>query len=508
MEDILVNGSIGDIRGALTARKISIRELTEWYLARISRIGSGGGSNAVRAVAGDAVDIARQRDEELAAGLSRGNLHGIPVLIKDNIHAGSALTTTAGSRALAGFRSERQATLVRRLRAAGAIILGKTNLTEFADYVSDVMPSGFSGAGGTVIHPFTKQGYDRGLGSSVGSAASVAASLVPIAIGSETQNSIQTPASVTSVFGFKPSVGMVSRNGVIPLVPSQDSPGPLARCVDDLHEVLAVIGGPDTRDAATSEMLGTLSSPPVAREPRSIRIGVLRRAVADRKDFRTVMQAFEAVLEELRRAGVTVVDPCDLPSAEQLQEVRSCVFRTEFKAALDAFLEDSDWRGEVGSLADIVRWNEAHPDAIPFGQSLLLAALETDPGLDAAYKTRSAPRYRAEPSGRHRCRTAVRRSRRLDCSDGSRREMHRQSGLSGAGDSDGKGFRRHAVRNYTDVRRRPGRASACHRPDSSPHRRPASAPGILVQLTDLRPIMPYDLPRRGNPEIVACAERG
>lgn len=385
MEDILVNGSIGDIRGALTARRISIRELTEWYLARIARVGSANGLNAVRAVASDAVDIARQRDEELAAGRIRGNLHGIPVLIKDNIHAGSGLTTTAGSRALAGFRSQRQATLVRRLRAAGAIVLGKTNLTEFADYVSDVMPSGFSGAGGTVVHPFTKEGYDRGLGSSVGSTASVAASLAQIAIGSETQNSIQTPASVTSVFGFKPSVGLVSRNGIVPLVPSQDSPGPLARCVDDLHEVLAAISGPDTRDFATAEMLGTLSSPLASREPRSIRIGVMRRAVADRKDFETVMPAFEAVLEELRRGGVTIVDPCDLPSAEQLQEVRSCVFRTEFKAALDAFLEDSDWRGEVGSLADIVRWNEAHPDAIPFGQSLLLAALETD-GLGAAYK--------------------------------------------------------------------------------------------------------------------------
>jgi amidase len=209
--------------------------------------------------------------------------------------------------------------------------------------------------------------------------------LAPIAIGSETQNSIQTPASVTSIYGLKPSVGMVSRNGVVPLVPSQDSPGPLARCVEDLHKVLAAIGGPDINDAATSEMLGALSSPLAPRDPRSIRIGVMRRAIADRKDFRAVMPAFEAVLAELRRAGVTIVDPCDLPSSEQLQEVRSCVFRTEFKAALDAFLENSDWRGEVGSLADIVRWNEAHPDAIPFGQSLLLAALETD-GLGEAYR--------------------------------------------------------------------------------------------------------------------------
>jgi amidase len=385
MEDVLVNGSIGDISGALMARKISVHEMTEWYLARVDRLGASGGLNAVRAIANDAIDIARERDEELAAGRSRGKLHGIPVLIKDNIHAGSGLTTTAGARALAGFRTARQATLVRKLRTAGAIVLGKTNLTEFADYVSEVMPSGFSGAGGTVIHPFTREGYGRGLGSSVGSAASVAASLAPIAIGSETQNSIQTPASVTSVFGFKPSVGMVSRHGVLPLVPSQDSPGPLARCVDDLYEVLMAISGPDVRDSATSELLGTHANAPVSCEAGIIRIGVLRRAVADRKDYEAVMPAFEAVLDELRRAGVTIVDPCDLPSAEQLQDVRSCVFRTEFKAALDAFLQDSDWRGEVGSLADIARWNEAHPDAIPFGQSLLLSALETD-GLGDTYK--------------------------------------------------------------------------------------------------------------------------
>jgi amidase len=178
---------------------------------------------------------------------------------------------------------------------------------------------------------------------------------------------------------------MVSRNGVLPLVQSKDSPGPLARCVDDLYEVLAAISGPDIRDFATSQLLGTQPKAPESRAPGSIRIGVMRRAVADRKDFEAVMPAFEAVLHELRRAGVTIVDPCDLPSAEQLQEVRSCVFRTEFKAGLDAFLEDSDWRGEVRSLADIVRWNEANPDAIPFGQSLLLSALETD-GLGTDYK--------------------------------------------------------------------------------------------------------------------------
>ena len=317
MENVLLNGSIGELRAALAERRISVRELTDWHIARIERLGSAKGLNAVRVVADDARDVARQRDDELAGGKTRGSLHGIPVLIKDNVMAGRGMATTAGARALAGFHSAREATLVRRLRAAGAIILGKTNMTEFADYVSEVMPSGFSGVGGMVVNPFSMEGYGRGLGSSVGSAAAIAASLAPIAIGSETQNSIQTPSSVTSVAGFKPSVGMVSRSGVIPLVPSQDSPGPLARSVADLHEVFAAIAGPDPRDAATMELLNPISSQLAVRDIKSIRIGVMRRMIADRKDFEPVMPTFEAVLEQLRRSGMTVVDPCDLPSAEQ-----------------------------------------------------------------------------------------------------------------------------------------------------------------------------------------------
>ena len=313
MEDVLRSGSIKDLGGALTARRISAREITEWYLARIK--GPGHSLNAVRAFCDDALDVARQRDIELASGVVRGALHGIPVVIKDNIQAGSGTSTTGGALALANFRGDQQASVVQRLRNAGAVILGKTNLTEFADYVSDVMPSGFSGAGGVVVHPISKEGYGRGLGSSVGSAASVAAALAPIAIGSETQNSIQTPACVSSVFGFKPSVGLVSRTGVIPLVPSQDSPGPLARSVEDLFAVLSVMSAPDSRDTASLDGHSMLRPELVRRDPAGIRIGVLRRAVADRKEYEAVMPQFESVLEQLRRAGVTVIDPCDLPSA-------------------------------------------------------------------------------------------------------------------------------------------------------------------------------------------------
>ena len=309
-----------------------------WYLKRIEALNQAGPQlNAVREIASDALDAARRADEELAAGKRRGPLHGIPVLVKDNILA-AGMNATAGAAALKGFRPRRDATLVARLRAAGAIVIGKTNLTEFADYVSDVMPSGFSGAGGMVKNPHGVMQYGRGLGSSVGSVSAVAARFAPIAIGSETQNSIQTPCCVSSVYGFKPSVGVVSRAGVVPLVPSQDSPGPIASSVEDLALVLSVIAGADIADTASLEMPHELSGVLRARDPASIRIGVPRRAMADRSDFAAVMSPFEAVLSRLSKAGAAIVDPCDLPSAEQLQDVRSSVFRTEFKAALNAFL--------------------------------------------------------------------------------------------------------------------------------------------------------------------------
>jgi amidase len=296
MDDILEGGSISAIRRALDERRLSARELAGWYLKRIEAMNhSGQALNAVREVASGALEAAGRADDELAAGKRRSPLHGIPVLVKDNILA-SGMLSAAGAAALKGFKPRRDATLVARLRAAGAIVIGKTNLTEFADYVSDVMPSGFSGAGGVVKNPHGAAPYGRGLGSSVGSAAAVAAGFAPIAIGSETQNSIQTPSCVSSVYGFKPSVGMISRAGVVPLVPSQDSSGPIARSIEDIALMLTIIVGPDSADTATLEMpygVPALSQP---RDPASIRIGVPRRAMAARSDFAAVMTQFEAVL--------------------------------------------------------------------------------------------------------------------------------------------------------------------------------------------------------------------
>lgn len=380
-ETTLLLGTIGELRSLLRAGRLTSVEATAWYLARIDRLKA---LNAVRETNPRALDEARAADAALAAGKDAGPLHGIPVLLKDNVFT-AGLRTSAGCRALADFRPSQDATLVKKLRAAGAVILGKTNLTEFADYVSDVMPSEFSGAGGVVKNPHGIR-YDRGQGSSVGSAASVAASLAPVAIGSETQNSIQTPACYSSVVGFKPTVGLVSRAGVVPLVPSQDSPGPLARCVADAALVVHALAGGDPRDSWS--LLFTRNARPGSLKVESlkgVRIGVPRRQQADRADFQGVMPLFQAAIEKLAKAGATVIDPCDLPSADQLQDVRSSVFRTEFKAALNALLEDNGAPCGIGSIDALIAWNEQHPDAIPYGQSLLQAAQATHGYADPAY---------------------------------------------------------------------------------------------------------------------------
>ena len=382
IENVLLNGSIGEISTLYRSRRLSVAEAVSWYLARVERIRH---LNAVREISGHALHEAKLADDALAKGADLGPLHGIPVLLKDNIFV-SGMKACAGARALAQFEPSRDASVVTRLRAAGCIVLGKTNMTEFADYVSDVMPSEFSGAGGVVTNPHGIR-YDRGQGSSVGSAACVAASLAPIAIGTETQNSIQTPACYSSVVGYKPSTGRVSRAGVVPLVPSQDSPGPLTRCVADAALVGARLAGADPRDSCTLTY-AQHAVPDASKvvDLKGLRIGVPRRQIAARAEFDGVMPLFESALSRLSSAGASIVDPCDLPSAEQLQEVRSSVFRTEFKAALNTLLEDCNGPGGMNSLADIIAWNDRHPDAMPYGQPLLIAAQETNGLSDRTYR--------------------------------------------------------------------------------------------------------------------------
>jgi len=368
---LLTTGSARSIGAAIAAGQTTSAEVTAWYLQRIAQHNRGeDGLNCVRTISPLALAAARQADAEIAGGFARGPLHGVPYLLKDNVFTADGSPASAGCKAIAGFVPPYEATLVRRLHDAGAILLGKTNLTEFADFVADTMPSEFSSAGGVVRNPLGLR-YGRGQGSSVGSAAAVAARLCAFAIGTETQNSIQSPALHTAIVGFKPSVGRVSRHGIIPLVPSQDSPGPLTRDVADAALVFQAMAGADMHDAAT---LGVKASDTAVYPPiEALRIGIPRHLMADSVLTEATQPAFERTLQALAHAGAVIVDPCDLPSAEALHAVRSCVFRSEFKASLNTLLAQLQPCG-MASMDDIIAWNRQHPEAIPYGQSLLEAA--------------------------------------------------------------------------------------------------------------------------------------
>lgn len=367
---LLTAGSARAIGAAIAQGRTSATEVTKYYLGRIATLNGGaGGLNCVRTVSTQALEQALEADMELAAGRSRGPLHGLPYLVKDNVFTADGSPASAGSAALAGFLPPYEATLVGRLREAGAILLGKTNMTEFADFVSDVMPAEFSAVGGVVRNPLGPR-YGRGQGSSVGSAAAVAARLCAFAIGTETQNSIQAPAVHSGIVGFKPTVGRISRHGVVPLVPSQDSPGPLVSCVDDAALVFEALAGADLNDTATM-MVRDLPFAPIS-SLRGLRIGVLRAYATDALDPAS-RRAFEQTLHTLADAGAVLIDPCDFPVAERLAALRSSVFRTEFKASLNHFLHALRPCG-LASLADIIAYNRANPEAIPYGQSLLEAS--------------------------------------------------------------------------------------------------------------------------------------
>ncbi|CAK6501264.1 Putative amidase AmiD (plasmid) [Pantoea sp. Nvir] len=365
---LLATGSARAIGAAIAAGDITSLDATEWYLNRIEQL--DGDINCVRSLSPLAREEARRADAERAAGRVRGPLHGVPYLVKDNIFTLDGCFASAGARALATFRPPFEASLVARLREAGAVLLGKTNLTEFADFVSEIMPAEFSGAGGVVRNPLGLQ-YGRGQGSSVGSAAAVAAGFCAFAIGSETQNSLQAPAIHSSIASFKPTPGRVSRYGLIPLVPSQDSPGPLTRTLEDALVVYQAIAGADMQDTATLADFTEAAGDGVSLQ--GLRIGVPRRFIADSVMSESRSVVFDHLLEKLAQAGAAIVDPCDLPAAQPLHEVRSCVFRSEFGASLNALLERLAPCG-ITSLHHLIAWNRAHPEAIPYGQSLLEAA--------------------------------------------------------------------------------------------------------------------------------------
>ncbi|MBS1818407.1 MAG: amidase [Acidobacteria bacterium] len=369
-------------RGATTSRR-----LVEQYVARIEAIDRKGPAlNSVIELNPDALAIADRLDQERKAGHVRGPLHGIPIVVKDNIATGDRMRTSAGSLALADARAPHDAFLIERLRAAGAVILAKTNLSEWANFRSTRSTSGWSGRGGLTRNPYA---LDRNpSGSSSGSAVAVAANLAAAGVGTETDGSIVSPAHVNGLVGIKPTVGLVSRTGIVPISHSQDTAGPMARTVADAAALLTVMAAVDPADTATSAAGRSQVDYARALDAnglRGARIGVMRARYFGGHPAADALA--EAAIAEMRRQGAVIVDPADVPTVGAFDESELEVLLYEFKAGIPAFFT---WWGPgapVSSVSDIMRFNRTHPaeELRYFGQDLLERADARGPLTDAAY---------------------------------------------------------------------------------------------------------------------------
>ncbi|MBW6526964.1 amidase [Sphingomonas sp. RHCKR7] len=372
--------SLEQLGAQLAAGRTSSVALTRAYLARIAEIDRTGPTlRSVIALNPDALAQARALDAERAAGRVRGPLHGVPILIKDNIETADPIATTAGSLALARNVTRRDAPMVARLRAAGAVILGKTNLSEWANIRSTRSMSGWSAAGGLVRNPYA---LDRtACGSSSGSGAAVAASLAAAAVGTETDGSVTCPSSANGVVGLKPTLGLVSAERVVPISHSQDTPGPMARSVRDAALLLGAMTGGAT-DYAAALSTSALSGARVA----VIRSPELRPALAAR---------YDAALAVLRAAGAELVEVTP-PKLDGLGEAELLVLKTELKADLNAYLATTPAGVTTRTLADVIAFDRAHADAeMPyFGQELFEAAEQTKGLDDPAYRAARATSLR------------------------------------------------------------------------------------------------------------------
>jgi amidase len=353
---------------------LSSEELTAYYLQRIEAVDrSGPELNSIIELNPDALAIARALDEERESAGARGAMHGIPVVLKANVDTADQMTTTAGSLALEGHRPPADAFIVRQLREAGAVILGKANLSEWANFRSTNSSSGWSSIGGQTKNPY---GSGRNpCGSSSGSAVAVAASLTSVAVGTETNGSIVCPSSVNGVVGIKPTLGLVSRSGIIPIAHSQDTAGPMGRTVEDAAILLTAMTGMDPADPLADRFPQLVPDFAASLSPDALegaRIGVLRTYGGAGNDVR-VDQIVSDTIARLEALGAEIVDPIEIDT-EGMSAASRTVLYTEFKADLNAYLQNSG--APLKTLADIIRFNEEHADTVMpfFGQERMLAA--------------------------------------------------------------------------------------------------------------------------------------
>jgi amidase len=378
--------AISDLQSGMKSGELTSRKITEAYLRRIEEVDKRGPElRTVIDLNPDAISIAESLDAERKQKGARGAMHGIPVLIKDNIDTADRMQTTAGSLALMGSKPAQDAGVAKKLREAGAVILGKTNLSEWANIRSSHSTSGWSGRGGLTKNPYA---LDRNpCGSSSGSGAAVSANLCVVAVGTETDGSIVCPSSANGIVGIKPTLGLISRAGIVPIAHSQDTAGPMARTVRDAAILLTALAGPDPRDNATAEA-ATKAQKDYTQflDPnglRGARIGVARKYFG----FNDAVDALmNSLIDQMKSAGAVIVDPADLESHGKFDETELLVLLYELKADLNAYLATRSG-GQVRSLVDVIAFNEKNKQAeMPyFGQDLFLKAQEKGSLTDKEY---------------------------------------------------------------------------------------------------------------------------
>ncbi|MGH7718213.1 MAG: amidase [Gemmatimonadaceae bacterium] len=388
--------TVAQLQDAMTAGRLTARSIAEQYLARIEEVDRAGPAvNSVIELNPDALAIADRLDEERRSGRVRGPMLGIPVLLKDNIDTADKMKTSAGSLALAGSIAPRDAFIAGRLREAGAVILGKTNLSEWANFRSTRSSSGWSGRGGQTRNPYA---LDRNpCGSSSGSGAAIAANLAAVAVGTETDGSIVCPSSACGLVGIKPTLGLVSRSGIIPIAHSQDTAGPMARTVADAAALLGALAGVDPGDAATSASRGRSHTDYTrfldAGGLRGARVGVARTffGFSDRVD-----KLMNDAIAAMKDAGAVIVDPANIETSGKFDDSELEVLLFEFKADLNAYLSRLGPDVPARTLAQLIEFNERNRDReMPyFGQELFVRAQAKGPLTTPAYRAALAKNRR------------------------------------------------------------------------------------------------------------------
>ena len=403
----LDEATIADLQQRMASGRDTARSIAEKYLARIDAVDrSGPALHSVIEINPDALAIADRLDTERRSGQTRGPLHGIPILLKDNIATADRLMTTAGSLALAGVTPPTDAFIVGRLRQAGVVVLGKTNLSEWANFRSTHSTSGWSGRGGQTKNPYA---LDRNpSGSSSGSGSAVAANLAAAAIGTETDGSIVSPSNNNSLVGIKPTLGLLSRSGIVPIAHSQDTAGPMTRTVADAAVLLGAMAGADRDDPATQGGADlrlrsgrTRGSAPADYSAsldvnglRGARIGVVRNRLfggnvaADR--------LADAAIAEMKKQGAVIVDPANMPTLGKFDDSELDILLYEFKADLNKYLAWLGPASPVHSLKEIIAFNDAHKDQeMPyFGQEIMVMAEKKGPLTSAKYKAALVSNHR------------------------------------------------------------------------------------------------------------------